>query len=231
LSSGIVLKGDCGKWLVEANTILASAFHDIYEENNATAASGGHHIKDNVIVRTNSDYNSIFISLASSTECTKISGNRLTGFDRSVTTTRGINVLLSANTSKRVIITDNWFANYYDGVAFDGTLSGRVFDRYYVDRNHFENCENGFVASGTDAVLIGESNTYVNCATFVRSTAAYVGARNSTNIVLPPRAAAPTAGTWIVGDRAVGPGVIGSPKAWTVTTAGTPGTWTSEGNL
>ena len=37
---------------------------------------------------------------------------------------------------------------------------------------------------------------------------------------------------WIVGDRAfVSAPVIGSPKGWLCTVAGTPGTWVSEGNL
>lgn len=43
--------------------------------------------------------------------------------------------------------------------------------------------------------------------------------------------AAPTGGTWKVGDRVINIATIGSPKAWSCTTAGTPGTWTSEGNL
>lgn len=44
--------------------------------------------------------------------------------------------------------------------------------------------------------------------------------------------AAPTTGTWAVGDRVVrATPVVGQPKAWVCTVAGTPGTWTSEGNL
>ena len=44
--------------------------------------------------------------------------------------------------------------------------------------------------------------------------------------------AAPTAGTWRKGDRLVSINpVVGSPKAWACTVAGTPGTWVSEGNL
>jgi hypothetical protein len=44
--------------------------------------------------------------------------------------------------------------------------------------------------------------------------------------------APPTTGTWIRGDRSVNwlP-AVGSPKAWSCTVGGTPGTWVSEGNL
>ena len=42
----------------------------------------------------------------------------------------------------------------------------------------------------------------------------------------------PIFGTYTVGDRVINRGaVIGQPKAWRCTTAGEPGTWTSEGNL
>lgn len=44
--------------------------------------------------------------------------------------------------------------------------------------------------------------------------------------------AAPTAATWAVGDRAIKQNpVVGQPKSWVCTVAGTPGTWVSEGNL
>ena len=44
--------------------------------------------------------------------------------------------------------------------------------------------------------------------------------------------AAPTTGTWVVGDRVVNRvPTVGQPKAWSCTVAGAPGTWVSEGNL
>lgn len=44
--------------------------------------------------------------------------------------------------------------------------------------------------------------------------------------------AAPTVKTWAVGDRVFNSAPsAGNPKSWVCTTAGTPGTWTSEGNL
>jgi len=43
---------------------------------------------------------------------------------------------------------------------------------------------------------------------------------------------APVSGVWRVGDRVVNnTPVVGQPKAWACTVAGTPGTWVSEGNL
>jgi hypothetical protein len=44
---------------------------------------------------------------------------------------------------------------------------------------------------------------------------------------------APVGGnTWNIGDRVIqSVPVVGSPKSWRCTVAGTPGTWVSEGNL
>lgn len=45
-------------------------------------------------------------------------------------------------------------------------------------------------------------------------------------------AAAPSAGSWGVGDRVINNApAVGQPKAWVCTVAGVPGTWVSEGNL
>lgn len=42
---------------------------------------------------------------------------------------------------------------------------------------------------------------------------------------------APASGQWYIGDRCVRVPAVGSPKAWVNTASGTPGTFTSEGNL
>lgn len=44
--------------------------------------------------------------------------------------------------------------------------------------------------------------------------------------------AAPTSGTWDVGDRVINATpAVGQPRSWACTVAGTPGTWVSEGSL
>jgi hypothetical protein len=45
-------------------------------------------------------------------------------------------------------------------------------------------------------------------------------------------AAAPTSGTFVIGDRVFNSApAVGQPKGWICTVSGTPGTWVSEGNL
>jgi hypothetical protein len=231
-TNGIVLKGASINWLVEGNTVSNSAHYDVFEENASVVDGGGHDYINNQFIRSNDAYASMFIFFASSARTSRVINNKFYGAGKVNTTSAGVR-LFNGNTTKQLIVTGNLFNNFYDGVAVTQNLTGRVFSQFYIDRNHFDDCFNGIVATGTDAVLPLEGNTFVNCTSSIRSTAAYLGRRDGTNIVLISRAAAPTAGTWIVGDRAVGPGVIGSPKAWTVTTAGVAGAavWTSEGNL
>jgi len=51
-------------------------------------------------------------------------------------------------------------------------------------------------------------------------------------IITTSASAAPTTGTWAVGDRVFNSApAIGQPKSFVCTVAGTPGTWVSEGNL
>jgi hypothetical protein len=57
-------------------------------------------------------------------------------------------------------------------------------------------------------------------------------ARTVAGSVVGTGTAAPVAGTWAVGDEIkMKTPVVGSPKGWVCTVAGTPGTWVSTGNL
>lgn len=81
-------------------------------------------------------------------------------------------------------------------------------------------------AAGPNAVDVRTSNVFASGATLVRAQPQQMA--NGTYY----GTAAPVAGTWAVGDRVVrNPPVVGQPKAWSCTVAGTPGTWVSEGNL
>lgn len=57
-------------------------------------------------------------------------------------------------------------------------------------------------------------------------------AKTATGQVVGMGTAAPTTGTWAVGDEIKNrTPAVGSPKGWVCTVAGTPGTWVSTGNL
>jgi hypothetical protein len=91
---------------------------------------------------------------------------------------------------------------------------------------------NGAETSNFRLITIIQNNTGVGG---LGSEKTYVGAVPCTlrgnNYEFYRATAAPKVGTWSVGDRVVRLPKVGRPRAWSCTAAGTPGTWTSEGNL
>lgn len=88
--------------------------------------------------------------------------------------------------------------------------------------------------TGGPAKYYNRDNEFISCAANPLNTAGSqllcMVTNSGKNIV--SGTAIPTTGTWAVGDRVVNSApAVGSPKAWTCTVAGTPGTWVSEGNL
>ena len=63
-------------------------------------------------------------------------------------------------------------------------------------------------------------------------TPAKFGSFELNAVTIAAATAAPTTGTWKVGDRVINSSPsVGQPKGWACTVAGSPGTWVSEGNL
>jgi hypothetical protein len=81
---------------------------------------------------------------------------------------------------------------------------------------------------------IFNGNRFVNCTGTIRtaSTTQNLSMLTDNGLKIAFATAAPTSLTWAVGDRLYNSTpVVGSPKSWVCTVAGTPGTWVSEGNL
>lgn len=117
---------------------------------------------------------------------------------------------------------------YWQGVEFnsnvivDETQNGKLSGMYFT---------------GPQARLI-VANTQRKHNVNAGSNNTFAAGASVLNTTLPMREgvyynnAAPSAGTWTVGDyvKQSNP-VVGQPKGWYCTVAGTPGTWVSEGNL
>lgn len=109
-----------------------------------------------------------------------------------------------------VVINDSATNGSYGAMYFNGQ-----FARMYLSNS-----------AGPNAVNFRTSNVFASGAQLTRT------APQQMTEGVYYASAAPTTGTWSVGDRVVrNPPVVGQPKAWTCTVAGTPGTWVSEGNL
>lgn len=234
-ANGIVLKSSTSGWLVDGNQISGCAGYDIFENPGAGVTNGGHEIINNTTRRTNANYSSIFIEFSTSTRTTRVCGNTMYGFDTTSANSCGLTVR-NATTDRRVIAEHNLAKNFNVGILLNENATGRFINLTRIDFNHLEDCQRGIAVFGSSSTLcfVAEGNSFVNCTNKfyqVFAENAFAGYRLDDTVVLAPRAATPTTGTWVVGDRAIGPGAVGQPKAWTCTTAGSPGTWTSEGNL
>lgn len=116
----------------------------------------------------------------------------------------------------------------------------RVVDNHVVNVNpSFGPCFSFGSQADTNICIEFEGNTFaVSPASGIRGGQFMVpmvfSARHSQNTLqrVAYYSAVPDRGTWSVGDRVFNDNpVIGQPKSWVCTVAGTPGTWVSEGNL
>lgn len=81
----------------------------------------------------------------------------------------------------------------------------------------------------TNHGVVAMGQTYADKHWYVQAGLRLGGASGK---LLASGTAAPTAGTYAVGDRVFNSApASGSPKSWVCTVAGSPGTWVSEGNL
>jgi len=96
-------------------------------------------------------------------------------------------------------------------------------------------CLPTYYVAGTDSQITGygcDNMSSAQVAVFgpVRVYSGLVEVKTENNIVYGT--AAPVSLRWELGDRVINSApTVGQPKAWVCTVAGTPGTWTSEGNL
>jgi hypothetical protein len=222
---------------VRGNVITNSTANDIAWFPSAAEPTVGNHIfKDNRIERSNTNYPAIESSFQASTLPMYIQNNYMLGFDKTVNSANNVGISWSSNPN--IFITGNTISGFYHGVFQSTYLTGRAFSQQFIDRNSFLNCTNGIMVAGTSTapVLPVQDNVFVNVTTKASGAAlgfdvVYIAQRFGDKIYFQS-AAAPAVGTWIVGDRAqqLTP-VVGQPKGWMCTVAGTAGTWVSEGNL
>jgi hypothetical protein len=238
---GIFIANRARDVFVDGNYIQGSADRDIFISQTAgDSALGGHQIRNNIVVRSNASAESLRVDLQAGNRRVTIAGNQLRGFNNATAaaTNAGVSV---AGVGKPVDILDNTIDTYYYGVDFTNyqTASTRFFNEFCCDRNFIQNCNQGIGIGSTAATctIPLEANVFANNTSDIGggSTAGFVAGYAAIRLdgtITFRSAASPTNGTWAVSDRAViTTAATGQPKAWVCTVAGTPGTWTSEGNL
>lgn len=251
-ADGIVLKGAANGVRVIGNRTYAIARYDLSEVPNASnAAFGGNRIEQNEFARTNSDYPSVFISAQDSARTTYILDNVIAGFDEEVEDSDNTGLRIAGGVgTKPVVATGNLIRNFRNGIVNYGYLSNRYNDLLRLDYNEFQQCEAGIVLAGTTTagVMVVEGNRFSavtnrvsgasgpggagDPSAIIGYSVGYIGRRDNDRLVLLGLNAAPTVGTWAVGDRAeyTGPSAGGNIGA-VCTGAGNPGTWKTYGAI
>jgi hypothetical protein len=235
---GIYLYNTCFSSKVINNTIFNSTNNDIKLLNATHANPINIEIKHNKIERTNALFSSVTLSHFSSSDdiILILDGNTIYGTDIATQNDQNTGIYVS---KKYFILTNNVIKNFFYGInCKDLDLSHGVdgfkdFTKYVLKNN---NCTvNTFIKTNAfnKGYFLAQFNE-LSVTVFVETVNRLIirnGYRIGLNTIIYDTAI-PTVGTWSIGDRIINSNpVIGQPKSWICTVAGTPGTWTSEGNL
>jgi hypothetical protein len=236
---GIVLKLQSAFVTVDSNSISGCANSDIVTQPTPGIADVmGHRITNNVITRTTATLKpSISIGIQASTLYTLIKNNVIKGDDNTTIDVNNAGIR-QTGANAYIQIISNKISNFYYGVIGAAYWSGGRMSDVQFEGNLIQDCNSGFGLGATTGVqtvpLVDNrfiSVTTPSAAVLGGAAAGRIVTRQGENFVWQTTAA-PTLGTWAIGDRSVNSTpVVGQPKGWACTVAGAPGTWVSEGNL
>lgn len=238
LGYGIVLTTQAASVTVAENTLLDNVNVDIFVlPNPGEANNAGHDIRNNRIKRINATATAIYVDMQSSTQIMFVRGNRITGFDNTFANEFNAAIRVVQSFSYTRVI-DNLINNFYYGVFCGGYYTAGRGSDFVYERNVILDCNTGFIVAATNnnQTIPLVDNRFINVTTQVTGsplgfTAGRIVARLGDKFQWQTTAA-PTVGSWDVGDTSVNSApAIGQPKGWMCTLAGTPGTWVSTGNL
>jgi len=199
------------------------------------AACGGLDIVGNsVICRSGTYKTGIYYDQGGGLKRSQVRNNRFFGID--ATTINAANaaiVVNSTNSAQYVSFKNNDIDTYYYGVYYTGYFT--VSTRYtgeFADYNSFRNVALAIMANATNtsSTVAFVGNTFDNVTTkfanVIGGNCGYQALRMGTAIQVYGLNAAPTVGTWAVGDIVVATTpVVNGTSMYECTVAGTPGTF------
>ena len=224
---GIYLTNRPNSFLVTGNKIRASARYGINYET--TDAQGGNcSMSGNQIDTTGGANGGIVLSNALGGWPCKVSGNIISGDDSTSNSVFNAGVYFNG----KIDVSENTITKYYYGIYNADALARTVTLR--ADQNSIKGCNNGIQGALGAGPWLVSGNRFDTVTTplvgsAVQGDAHQVGANT---LIRASAAAAPTTGTYAVGDhvRNSTP-ASATPAGWYCTVAGTPGTWKPEANI
>lgn len=224
--SGIVIENNEITGYPSHGIIIGTNAKNIYVKNNTVYTVGHAGVHVNVGATTTGSYtidsNRIYYTNNNST-----SGSSLTRASISVDASTSVSIV-----NNYLGLDDATEAALY-GIRFGSTATYCEINGNFITGSTTQTTGvSNSASTDYDLANTGSNNQFGSKVTTTNAGAPLCTIHSDGTRTIKVTTAAPTAGTWILGDRAVRtPPVVGQPKAWTVTVAGTPGTWTSEGNL
>ena len=233
---GIYLTGyNNSRILVSSNRIQKTAHRSIASSvYNNNADNGGIHIVGN-LVEVEHTKGAIFVNQGgASVSQSSIVANHIVGSDNT-TSNDGNNACIKI--FGKIHCIGNTIRNFHRGI--ESGFTTRIID-VQCSSNAIANCFYGITGSSDVGMWLVTANTFTNIAEKECHAGPYQGVLFKSNgyafqnpaVVQITRNAAPTTGTWAVGDYCKNTAIsIGADKGWYCTVAGNPGTWRSEGLL
>jgi len=210
------------------NRIVNSTDHSLYYEGTDSNA-GNVSIVGNHIDSITSNKGGLIIAAAGGGWPVHVSGNMIKGYDNTTVSEFNSGIWFSGE----VHCTNNTIDKFERGI--NNTTSLARTTTLNCSGNAIHNCTYGINSAGAGPWIVGH-NTFKTVTTPVNGSAYqgtfFQGQGLAGTIHTQTGTAAPTTGTWAVGDHVVRhPSAAGQIKGWYCTVAGTPGTWVSEGTL
>jgi hypothetical protein len=240
LGNGIFMSIQPRKININANQFINNALTDICFLPSAGNANVGEiFVQNNFIQKNVATSSAMFFDLQNSTLTSVIQNNLIFGKDNTIVNDRNTAIYIRSIVSPSLVKVKNNIINnfYYAYFCEDYWTTSANRNKVILDSNNIIDCYIGFYISATTSVVVIPvvNNVFDNVTTQISNgggfVAGYVVNRTGNNLQWYNNAA-PTVGTWALGDRVINNSpAVGSPKAWTCTVAGNPGTWVSEGNL
>jgi len=229
---GILLSSKVKFVTVADNRILGSTENDIQVFHTAGVANcGGHSIHNNYIKRSTGFLTGIDVRLEAAAYESYISNNVIVGQDIATPNNlRHAGILCDVGTS-RLLIRDNLISYCYYGIVAYAFPAGRGSNPN-IRRNSTRWCSVG-VHGNSGAVLVDSLGVFEG--SYNNTIASVGGAAYRTDVVnggtwLMSGNAAPTNGTWALGDQVVSASPVGY-IGFVCTAAGNPGEWKQWGAI
>ena len=234
-SNGYRVNNSADKVTISGGAVIGSTRSDVFYENNigTSNVSGWFQVQNVRFERTNNSFPSLHFDAWTGAKKLEVRDCLFYGTGDWTNSATNTAVRIWQN-NYAVVFQNNTIEGFQRGVSFNAPPAGRLVDKVLTG-NTFKNVQYCWIASpvsSNTALLVGR-NSYIDVENVSQTwgyRSYYEGEWLKNTGVATVRAdwtnnAAPTDGTWLLGDVLNNSASTPSPSFWRCTVAGTPGVW------